>query len=671
MHLYDDDLPKESVDRDTVNMLMENSAVGLVMTAFLFSGLIFFFQPTDSSVSQIKHSLLFAMAITLFARWVDSFYWRKKLRGTEFKPTPALLRFSVGLVATGTIWALYTTLLYDSMGMIELAVTMVVIANMAAGGSTFLAPSKILVVFYGTVLMLPISVCALFNNDEFFVLGVFGIVFWAGLFTSAFRYNNFFIKTVQLKAKNMVLVEQMKRERQQTDRVNQLLRNTNQRLDDVNGSLEMKVQKRTEDLFRLSNHDPLTSLLNRNGLLKHMNPLLEKTKAVDGTFAVLFVDLDGFKQVNDSLGHKIGDIVLTEIAQRLSKYCETNHLARWGGDEFVALLPYVTVDIAKTVAHAMRSGIAIPITANKNQITLDATIGIAVFPEHGLTAMNLIQHADLTMYDQKRKQRGSVGVFNEALHDKVKREQRLCERLRNAIDNDELYVHYQPIINVNTTALSSVEALLRWSCDGENITPDVFIPLAERSGMMPEIGAWVLNRALIDLSHWATSDSMCLSVNVSIAQLLDDEFIKILDSALQTTQVAPQRLSLEVTESVFANDEELVTQRLQALVTRGVKISIDDFGTGYSSLFRLQTMPFNFIKIDRSFVKNTSEESDTIIRATLLMAKEFGCETIAEGIETEQQFKHLAMLGTDYLQGFYFAKPMKLEDLKNWYNEKN
>ncbi|MED5332913.1 MAG: EAL domain-containing protein, partial [Pseudomonadota bacterium] len=243
------------------------------------------------------------------------------------------------------------------------------------------------------------------------------------------------------------------------------------------------------------------------------------------------------------------------------------------------------------------------------------------------------------------------------------------ERLRLAIENSEFTVFYQPIIDVTTNSLSSVEALLRWNCDGENISPAVFIPLAERSGLMPEIGAWVLNRALIDLSHWQFKPGLAMSINVSVAQLLDDSFFKVLDNALSTTKISPERLYLEITESVFAIDKDLVTKRVSELVARDVKISIDDFGTGYSSLNRLQSMPFNFIKIDRSFIQNSSEESDTIIRATLLMAKEFGCKTIAEGIETEQQRQHLSQLGTDYLQGFYFARPMNANDLISWYNE--
>ncbi|CAB9494834.1 putative bifunctional diguanylate cyclase/phosphodiesterase [Alteromonas macleodii] len=670
MNRHEDIISEVEIERDTTDMLLGNSFVGLLMTIFAFSGLVFFFENDEPSIFTHKLQVWIAMMSISIARLLDSLYWRANLAGKLFNPRPALIRFSVGLYITGTIWALYSILFYSSMATVELAATMVVLSAMAGGAGTVLSPNKKLVSFYSTALLVPMSLCAVTDEEgKFFILGVLGLVFWFGIFTSAFRYNKFFINTLHLKARNNSLVEQMKTERSETEKINQLLIASNEKLDASNATLEAEVERRTADLYKLSNRDPLTNLLNRNGFLKYLNNLLDTTRALDNSLALLFIDLDGFKQVNDSLGHKIGDIVLAEIANRLRNYTEENHLGRWGGDEFVAVIPYANVDTAKAVAHAMRSGVTVPIIANDNQVTLDATIGIAMFPEHGETAVDLIQQADLTMYDQKREQRGSIGVFSQALHQEIKREQQLCERLRCAIDNCEFTVFYQPIIDVASNTLSSVEALLRWKCDDESISPAVFIPLAERSGLMPEIGAWVLNRALIDLSHWQFKQNLAISINVSVSQLLDDSFLKTVDNALKTTQISSARLHLEITESVFASDKEVVSVKVNELVAQGIKVSIDDFGTGYSSLNRLQSMPCDFIKIDRSFVQNSSEESDTIIRATLLMAKEFGCKTIAEGIETEEQKLHLAQLGTDYLQGFYFAKPMNAGDLISWYNE--
>lgn len=360
---------------------------------------------------------------------------------------------------------------------------------------------------------------------------------------------------------------------------------------------------------------------------------------------------------------------MAEIATRLTKYCEKDHLARWGGDEFVVVVPYATVDTAVAVAHAMRSGVTLPIIASDNQVTLDATIGIAIYPQHGKDALSLIQQADLTMYDQKRSQRGTVGVFSEVLHEQIRQEQYLCEHLRHAIARSEMSVHYQPIMCSQQQRISSVEALLRWEHQGEQISPTDFIPLAERSGLIIDIGTWVLNRACIDASQWNFENSIAVSVNVSINQLIDDTFISILQRALDTSSLSPSLLHLEITESVFAKNEKAVATQLAAIKALGVKISIDDFGTGYSSLSRLASMPCDFVKIDRSFVQNTSEGSDTIMRATMLIAQEFGCKTIAEGIETNTQMLHIKSLGVNYFQGFYYAKPMQSSDLITWYNE--
>ena len=663
-------ISKAEIERDTAEMLIGNTFVGLLMTVFAFSGLVFFFESTTPAIQTQKTYVWAFVLVVVLARLTDALYWRFKLLGTQYNPTFSLLRFSIGLYVTGILWALYSVLFYAHMTTIELAATMVVLSAMAGGAGTVLSPKKPLVTFYSTALLMPMSLCAIFHQQgDFYILGVLGIIFWFGIFLSALRYHRFFVNTLHLKASNNRLMEQMEVERTETQKINRLLVSTNEKLDYANANLESEVERRTAELFRLSNKDPLTNLLNRNGFLKLLNQQIQRTSTSYNSLALLFIDLDGFKQVNDSLGHKVGDIVLKEVARRLCAYCEEDHLGRWGGDEFVATIPYATVETAKTIACAIRNGITVPITAEDNHLSLDATIGIAICPEHANNALDLIQQADLTMYDRKRKQHGTVGVFNEALHDEIKRQQWLSESLKTAVTNGELCVFYQPIINVSTNQVSSVEALLRWKCGDQFISPATFIPLAERGGLMPELGSWVLNRALIDLSHWQFDSKLCISVNVSVAQLLDDSFFKILDTALETTQIAPERLYLEITESVFASDTQLVVKQVQALVARGVKISIDDFGTGYSSLHRLQSMPFNFIKIDRSFVQNTSEESDTIIRATILMAKEFGCQTVAEGIETEQQRQHLSALGTDFLQGFYFAKPMPASHLSTWYNE--
>lgn len=317
------------IERDTTDMLIGNSFIGFLMTMLAFSGLLFFFESDAPSTFALKFQVWIVMISVSIARLLDAIYWRTNLAGTSYNPRPALIRFSIGLFTTGSIWALYSVLFYPTMATVELAATMVVLSAMSGGAGTVLSPNKYLVGFYSTALLVPMSLCAILDkNGEFFVLGILGLVFWFGIFTSAFRYHKFFISTLYIKAKNNKLMEQMKIERNETEKVNQLLVASNQKLDASNLHLEAEVERRTAELYRLSNKDPLTDLPNRNGFLKHLNNLLDTTRALDNSLAVLFIDLDGFKQVNDSLGHKIGDIVLAEIAKRLRNYTEDNHLGR-------------------------------------------------------------------------------------------------------------------------------------------------------------------------------------------------------------------------------------------------------------------------------------------------------------------------------------------------------
>ncbi len=659
-----------SVQRELVDLLYGNTFMGLLMTMVGFSGLVFGFHTQNTS--SVKFSFWLLMLAIVLVRLGDGFYWLNKLKGKAYEPEHARHRFVFGSVFTGVVWASYSLLLYDAMSSMELAATMVVVSAMAGGSTSVLAPNRFAAFTYCTLLILPLTIKALFDDQPyFFTLGVLGSLFWLAILATSSRANMFLISTAMVKAQNVELADKMDAEQRETARINEQLRLSNVKLDEANANLEVQIAKRTDDIHRLSNRDPLTSLLNRNGFVRYLDNLIGKAKELRNQVAVLFIDLDGFKQVNDSLGHQVGDKVLEEVARRLSRFCEQDHLARWGSDEFVIALPYANVDTAMAVAQAARSGITIPIYVSDNQVTLDATIGIAMFPEHGMEAQALIQEADLTMYEQKRLQRGSIGIFNEDIYLALRDEQLMSEHLRSAIANGELFLVYQPILNAHSQKLYAAEALLRWQRQSDLIPPDVFIPLAERTGQMQDIGTWVLHRACIDAAQWQFPDPVSVSVNVSVIQLLDDNFTDSLDRVLSSSGLPPERLHLEITESVFARNKEKVVAQINAIKQRGVAVSIDDFGTGYSSLSQLQSLKCDYIKIDRSFVQNPEEGSDTIIRATMLIAQEFACQTIAEGIETEAQATRLTAMGADNLQGYLYARPLANEDFIRWYSDNN
>jgi EAL domain-containing protein (putative c-di-GMP-specific phosphodiesterase class I) len=335
------------------------------------------------------------------------------------------------------------------------------------------------------------------------------------------------------------------------------------------------------------------------------------------------------------------------------------------------LIPYADKTTALSVATALQTRIAQPLDAMSNQLNLTATIGIAMFPEHTSNETELIQLADFAMFEQKKLRVNEPRMFTHDLFQNLKYVEELRSGLQDAIAKKQLYLCYQPIVCCKTHQPRLFEALLRWNFNDGLVRPDIFIPLAEQSGLIREIGAWVLNRACIDASQWQHSPDASVTVNVSIIQLQDDDFINVLDKALQTSQLDPTRLHLEITESMFADDKDKVRETLDAIKSRDVQVSIDDFGTGYSSLSQLQTLSFDIVKIDRSFVQNMQQGGEAIIRATMFIANEFGSQTVAEGIETEDEAQKLSDMGVDFLQGFLFAKPMPNDELRVWVEHRN
>lgn len=616
-----------------------------------------------------KITIWAAMIVLTLLRALDGAHWYLKLRNTTYDATWPQLRFLSGAILSAILWSIYGVTLYGEMTLLELATTMIIISAMAGGAATILAPHLPLVLLYTTIMLLPMSIRGLIdNNEQFNVIGMLGTLFWLAMCSAASKANDFIKQAISIQHKNDELVGMMRKERNEVTRVNRELLETNRKLDVSNSNLEVEVQRRTAELHKLSNRDPLTGLMNRIGFMQHFNLLIQQAQTANYKMSVLFIDLDGFKQINDSLGHQAGDIVLTEVSTKLTQYCEKDCIGRWGGDEFIIILPHADGATAVAIAQAIKSSLTNLQPISSSDISLDATIGIAVYPRHSEDAATLVQLADLTMYHQKHSSPGSVGIYNESLYEKTHHEQLLREGLRQAIEKQQLHVVYQPIIDSGTNQLWAVEALLRWHFNGNWVGPDEFIPLSEKSGTIHEIGNWVLHRACIDASQWPDS-SLGVSVNVSVLQLLSDNFIAQVDQALRSSGLAPERLHLEVTESIFADNKSTLTANISALKSRNIRIAIDDFGTGFSSLSLLQSLDFDLIKIDRSFVNKLSEGNDTIVKATLLMAGEFGCRTVAEGVETNEQAEILKSMGVDCLQGYLFSKPLEKNALLKWYTD--
>lgn len=422
-----------------------------------------------------------------------------------------------------------------------------------------------------------------------------------------------------------------------------------------------------EELLRRARFDGLTGLANRDFFRQSLGTRL--AGATGAVTALLYIDLDAFKKINDSAGHEAGDEMLVAVAQRLRACVGDNAmLARLGGDEFAAIL---TSDVSGTKAEALATRILhalqTPFMICGCQRHISASIGVALAPEHGDSVELLLRNADIAMYEAKDSQGDRFARFTAEMHDRRRTEIMLEAELRGAIEREELELFYQPI--TDGKRLTGVEALLRWRrASGEQVSPAVFIPLAERSGLIIAIGSWVLQRACADFASWqaAAIAPEYVSVNVAPKQLLSSEFLATLNSALGSNGVPAARVHIEITESAVAEGRE-VEEKLRHMSALGVCLALDDFGTGYSSLSELHRLPFDVIKIDRSFVTDLPDSlvALQLVRAIVNMGHGLEKEVLAEGVETEAQRQLLRQLGCDSMQGYLLGRPVSEAALRS------
>lgn len=431
----------------------------------------------------------------------------------------------------------------------------------------------------------------------------------------------------------------------------------------------MKSQKELENL---SNTDPLTNLPNRrlfNALLQHAISTALRTRQ---HLAVLFLDLDQFKQVNDTLGHDVGDALLQEVALRLRAILrDSDTLARIGGDEFNILIEGFDTrrDIEPLLAKII-DAFHLPFICGEHEIRTTASIGVSLFPDDGESILKLTKNADLAMYRSKDTGRNRYSFFTEELAHIIEDRSKLLYALKNAVEKgDEFTLLYQPKVSAHTEKIVAVEALIRWNSRELGwITPDRFIHLAEETGLIVPIGLWVLQQSSYDFMQLRSQGYLFpyIAVNVSAIQLENNHFFETLIATIQESKIDPKHLEIEITESYLATNAHHALETLAKLRNMNIKISIDDFGTGYSSLSYLQKLPVDRLKIDKSFIDDlpNSSEGVAITRAIIALAKTFNLSITAEGVETEEQLKFLQEEGCDEIQGYYYAKPLSLEELK-------
>jgi diguanylate cyclase (GGDEF)-like protein/PAS domain S-box-containing protein len=431
-----------------------------------------------------------------------------------------------------------------------------------------------------------------------------------------------------------------------------------------------------QQLIFIANHDPLTGLLNRQEFQNRLTNTLCSTRRHENKIALMFLDLDRFKLINDTLGHRIGDLLLEAVANRLKQSVRSNDvLARLGGDEFIVLLSDLEdLDDIGRIAQKTIELLTQPFTIEANDIIITTSIGISVFPDDGENGHTLMMNADSAMYLAKERGKNNYQFYTVAMTERSV-ERMIIERgLRHALANHELKLYYQPQIDLVNGRSVSVEALVRWQHpEWGLVEPGRFISVAEETGLIVPIGIWVLRTACRQAKAWQDNDGQFskIAVNVSARQFLDPDLFQTIKAVLIETGLKPSSLELEITESAVMEDPARTLLVLQQLNELGVRLSIDDFGTGYSSLTYLRRFPIHNVKIDRSFIKNipTDKGSMTLVRAIIALAHELELSVTAEGIETKEQLAFLKDQQCELLQGYLFSRPATTEQLQADFKE--
>lgn len=426
-----------------------------------------------------------------------------------------------------------------------------------------------------------------------------------------------------------------------------------------------------ERLWQQTNFDPLTKLPNRALLHDRLDQALARAHRESAKIALLLIDLDNFKTVNDSLGHEIGDEFLLQVAKRLQSLLrEGDTLARIGGDEFALILSHAdTLYELEESAEQILQALVPAMKIDGQDLFVGASIGIALHPQDGATSGELLKNADAAMYRAKGSGRGTYRFFTPELNHQLEQRLMLETRLRGALARNELSVHYQPQADCSEGVVVGSEALLRWqSPELGAIQPDHFIPLAEESGLIIEIGSWVLEEACKEARRWhdAGYPQLHVSVNLSMRQFHHRDLVATVRNALNIAGLPPRALELELTESILMKDVDHVAETLRQLKALGVRIALDDFGTGYSSLSYLKRFPFDAIKIDRSFVRDvtTNQDDAALCEAIIAMGQRLKLKVVAEGVEDEDQYIYLCSRGADLLQGYYFGRAISGEEFR-------
>lgn len=638
-------------------MLYDNALDGIAVTFVSFVALQLWFNDYSNGLAFERMLLILSMAAICAYRIMDTLHWRRNSPKNENASNIGFTRFFVGNTLSCSVWCVYVFMFLPSMSRDEITASIIIISALTGGATTALSSHLSICAIYIFLMLFPYSSLLVFSSSQEFtyLLGTLGYIFLIVMISIAVKSHRFTKNAIKLKCKNMQLADESERSKLM--------------IEQVNSDLELKVNERTKELVDLSNKDPLTQLFNRSGFLSQLKAKIQSASRDNQELAVLFIDIDGFKAINDGHGHEFGDLVLVKVANRIREFADSqNNACRWGGDEFVMVLEGCNAIEAKAMSASLISIISEPISLSKFDARVSATVGISMYPEHSDSSDLLINMADTAMFCQKQNARSKAAVFTQSMREMKLREYYLKAALSSAIVNQELALVYQPVVNQISQEVEFCEVLLRWTHQGEIVSPDEFIPIAENYGLIHSIGEWVLTTAFRETTSWVFDKDVAISVNVSVLQLEATGFVQKIRALLEKEQFPGEKLHIELTESVFTKNVEYLANQIRQLQAMKISVSLDDFGTGFSSLAQLQFLAADTVKIDKSFIDNIESGGHSIIKATQDIAKALNYRVVAEGVETTEQAELLNKIGVSSIQGYLYAKPMSQDMLESWYD---
>jgi diguanylate cyclase (GGDEF)-like protein len=596
---------------------------------------------------------------------IGRFYWSSSTKDNPYK---WIILFATAVCLNGTVLSL-VIFIVPSEHSFYYTYILLLLGTIAIASIASLGIIKRVFFPYLGFLAAPLMVFFINNNNELHAFHVYGyiVIF---LFTSSavIRINKSLISAFTMEIENEILRKKLTKETSSRLHAEDKMRNKAQELQILNDTLETKVKEKTVELENLAFYDTLTQLPNRHHFYDYLERTLERNQLKQDPFALFFIDLDEFKTVTDTLAHDFGDILLTPVAQRLRKIMRVDDfVARISGDEFIIIVKKVLhrskfMQIADNIVKKISE----PYLLVDTQTFISCSLGIVLYPEDGDNTNTLIKHSDLAMYYAKENGKNSFYFFNTDLYEKKAQKFILKNALQTAIQNNELFLVYQPKVSCKDASISSMEVLLRWNSPQFGfVPPDEFIALAEESNQILELEEFVLITALTQVKQWNKNlhKNLCVAVNISGIHFMQKNFVPQIEDILSKLEFNPQNLELELTESALMSDSWESIEKLARLKSKGIKLSIDDFGTGYSSLSYLKQLPIDNLKIDKSFIDGIPDDKNNtaITKVIIDLAHQFNLQTIAEGVEHKHQLDFLQAAGCTFIQGYYYHKPLSIE----------